>query len=403
MTIERVTLIVLDSVGIGELPDAPAFGDAGSHTLGHIADRVSGFDLPELRKLGLAHIAPIGSWEPSGVPEAAYGKMAEISVGKDTMTGHWELAGLKITVPFRTFPEGFPPELIQAFEARTGRKVIGNKPASGTEILDELGRQQMDTGAWIVYTSADSVFQIAAHEDVIPLQELYRACEIARELTLEEPYAVGRVIARPYAGEPGAFKRTPNRHDYAVSPPARTVLSELSDAGLDVLSVGKINDIFSGEGITASYPTKSNEDGIARTIELMGEKFRGLIFTNLVDFDSLYGHRRDPEGYAKALEVFDRAVPELKRRTGDNGLLILTADHGNDPIHAGTDHTREYVPLLVYSPSIAAGKTLGIRATFADVAATIAEVFRTAPPANGTSFLSELELHTSNHAGGVSE
>ncbi len=403
MTIERITLIVLDSVGIGELPDAPAFGDAGSHTLGHIAERVSGFDLPELRKLGLAHIAPIGSWEAEGIPEAAYGKMAEVSVGKDTMTGHWELAGLRITVPFRTFPDGFPPELIQAFEARTGRKVIGNKPASGTEILDELGREQMETGAWIVYTSADSVFQLAAHEEVIPLDELYRACEIARDLTLEEPYAVGRVIARPYTGEPGAFKRTPNRHDYAVSPPARTVLSELSDVGLDVLSVGKINDIFSGEGITASYPTKSNEDGIARTIELMGTAFRGLLFTNLVDFDSLYGHRRDPEGYAGALEAFDRAVPELKRRTGDNGLLILTADHGNDPIHAGTDHTREYVPLLVYSPAIAPGKALGIRATFADVAATIAEAFGVTPPNNGKSFLAELALHNSNDAGGMTE
>ena len=390
MTIERVTLIVLDSVGIGELPDAPAFGDAGSHTLGHIAERVPGFDLPELRKLGLAHIAPVGDWQPEGVPEAAYGKMAEASVGKDTMTGHWELTGLNITVPFRTFPDGFPAELIEAFEARTGRKVIGNKPASGTEILDELGREQMDTGAWIVYTSADSVFQIAAHEGVIPLDELYRACEIARELTLEEPYAGGRVIARPYTGEPGAFKRTPNRHDYAVKPPARTVLNELADAGLDVLSVGKINDIFSGEGITASYPTKSNEDGIARTIELMGEPYRGLIFTNLVDFDSLYGHRRDPEGYAGALEAFDRAVPELKRRTGENGLLIITADHGNDPVHAGTDHTREYVPLLVYSPQRAAGTPLGIRATFADVAATIADIFRIARPANGKSFLGEL-------------
>jgi len=389
MTIERVTLIVLDSVGIGELPDAPDFGDAGSHTLGHIAERVAGFDLPELRKLGLAHIAPIGGWQQGGTPEAAYGKMAEASVGKDTMTGHWELAGLRITVPFRTFPDGFPAELIEAFESRTGRKVIGNKPASGTEILDELGREQMDTGAWIVYTSADSVFQIAAHEGVIPLEELYRACEIARELTMEEPYAVGRVIARPYTGEPGAFKRTPNRHDYAVKPPARTVLNQLADAGLDVLSVGKINDIFSGEGITASYPTKSNEDGIARTLELMSEPCRGLIFTNLVDFDSLYGHRRDPEGYARALETFDRAVPELKRRTGDNGLLIITADHGNDPVHAGTDHTREYVPLLVYSPNGAA-RPLGIRATFADVAATIADIFQVGPPANGTSFLSEL-------------
>lgn len=391
MSFTRVTLIVLDSVGIGELPDAPAFGDAGAHTLGHIAERISGFDLPELRKLGLANIAPIGSWEPHPAPMAAYGKMAETSAGKDTMTGHWELAGLHIGTPFRTFPDGFPPELIRAFEERTGRPVIGNKPASGTEILDELGEEQMRTGAWIVYTSADSVFQIAAHERIIPLEELYRACEIARELTLHEPHAVGRVIARPYVGEPGAFKRTPNRHDYAVKPPAPTVLNALQEAGLDVWSVGKINDIFSGEGITASYPTKSNEDGVQRTLELMEEPFRGLIFTNLVDFDSLYGHRRDPAGYAEALAAFDRAVPELMRRTGDDGLLIITADHGNDPVHPGTDHTREYVPLLVYNPKLAP-RSLGVRAAFADVAATIAELFGAAKPQHGTSFLAELQL-----------
>lgn len=389
MAFTRVTLIVLDSVGIGELPDAPAFGDAGAHTLGHIADKVSGFDLPELRKLGLANIAPIGSWAPHDAPEAAYGKMAETSAGKDTMTGHWELAGLHIGTPFRTFPDGFPPELIRAFEERTGRPVIGNKPASGTEILDELGEEQMRTGAWIVYTSADSVFQIAAHEQIIPLDELYRACEIARELTLHEPHAVGRVIARPYVGEPGAFKRTANRHDYAVKPPEPTVLNTLKDAGVDVWSVGKINDIFSGEGITASYPTKSNDDGINRTLELMEKPLRGLIFTNLVDFDSLYGHRRDPEGYAGALEAFDRAVPELKRRTGEDDLLIITADHGNDPIHAGTDHTREYVPLLVYSPKLTP-RPLGVRRTFADVAATIADNFGVPAPGHGTSFLTEL-------------
>ncbi|PZD93465.1 phosphopentomutase [Paenibacillus sambharensis] len=389
MQFKRMTVIVLDSVGIGELPDAPSFGDAGAHTLGHIAEQVSGFDLPNLRKLGLGNIAPIGDWNPAAEPLAAYGRMAEVSVGKDTMTGHWELAGLRINVPFRTFPDGFPAELLSIFEERTGRKVIGNKPASGTEILDELGRRQMETGEWIVYTSADSVFQIAAHEEIIPLEELYRACEIARELTLEEPYAVGRVIARPYVGEPGSFKRTSNRHDYAVSPPSPTVLNALQDGGFDVWSVGKINDIFSGEGITASYPTKSNADGIERTIELMDKSFSGLLFTNLVDFDSLFGHRRDPAGYAGALKEFDQELPRLLERVTEDDLLIITADHGNDPVHAGTDHTREYVPLLAYNPRLK-NVRLGVRETFSDVAATIAANFGVAGTGNGRSFLSEL-------------
>jgi len=391
VNITRATWIVLDSVGIGELPDAPAFGDAGAHTLGHIAEAVPGFDLPELRRLGLANIAKIADWAPHPAPEAAYGRMAETSAGKDTMTGHWELAGLHIPVPFRTFPDGFPEELIREFERRTGRPVIGNKPASGTAIIEELGEEQMRTGAWIVYTSADSVFQIAAHEEIIPLDELYRACEIARELTLHEPYAVGRVIARPYVGKPGAFTRTPNRHDYAVKPPEPTVLSALKGAGYDVWAVGKINDIFSGEGITAAYPTKSNADGIARTLELMEKPCRGVVFTNLVDFDSLYGHRRDPHGYARALEEFDRAVPELKKRTGEDALLIITADHGNDPVHHGTDHTREYVPLLIYNPRMG-GRPLGTRPTFADLAATIAELFNVKRPPHGASFLADLGL-----------
>ncbi|GGF87380.1 phosphopentomutase [Paenibacillus abyssi] len=390
MGFKRMTVIVLDSVGIGELPDADRFGDSGSHTLGHIVQRVSGFDLPELRRWGLANIAPLEGWSPAANPQAYYGKMAEVSVGKDTMTGHWELAGLKVSVPFQTFTDGFPAALIEAFEHRTGRKVIGNKAASGTEILDELGEEQMQTGAWIVYTSADSVFQIAAHEEIIPLKELYRACEIARELTLDERYAVGRVIARPYIGEPGKFTRTPNRHDYAVKPPEPTVLNALQEAQLDVLSVGKINDIFSGEGITESYPTKSNADGISRTIELLGRDFTGLLFTNLVDFDSLYGHRRDPEGYARALEEFDRAVPTLEAQLRQDDLLIVTADHGNDPTHPGTDHTREYVPLLVFSPSLQAPQSLGIRATFADVSATIADNFGVKATGNGVSFLPQL-------------
>ncbi|MFD1955802.1 phosphopentomutase [Paenibacillus thailandensis] len=391
----RITVIVLDSVGIGELPDAASFGDAGAHTLGHIVDRVPGIRLPHLRRWGLDRIAPLGGWPQPEEPSAAcYGKMAEASAGKDTMTGHWELMGLHIKVPFRTFPNGFPQELIEEFEKRTGRSVIGNKAASGTAILDELGPQQMESGAWIVYTSADSVFQIAAHEDVIPLEELYAACRIARELTLDSRYSVGRVIARPYIGTPGAFKRTPNRHDYALKPPAPTVLNALSDQGFDTIAVGKINDIFDGEGITEAVSTTSNSDGIDKTLQKLQTPFSGLLFVNLVDFDSLYGHRRDPEGYAAALEEFDRAVPELERLAGPDDLIVVTADHGNDPVHHGTDHTREYVPILLYSPSFKRTGRLATRATFSDVGATIADNFGVRLPDNGTSFLPELRTIT---------
>ncbi|CAN7598896.1 phosphopentomutase [Paenibacillus sp. LjRoot153] len=387
MRFERISLIVLDSVGIGELPDADQFGDLGAHTLGHIAEKVSGFALPHLQQMGLGNIADIQGIPPVSSPEGYYGKMAEVSVGKDTMTGHWELMGLRISTPFKVFPDGFPEALISQFEQETGRKVIGNKPASGTEILDELGEEQMKTGAWIVYTSADSVFQLAAHEDIIPLDELYRACEIARRLTMQDEFAVGRVIARPYLGTPGAFKRTPNRHDYAVKPPEATVMNQLKDAGWDVIAIGKINDIFDGEGVTKATSTKSNLDGIQKTIDVLGTSFRGLAFTNLVDFDSLYGHRRDPEGYGKALEEFDAYVPQLKGTLGTKDLLILTADHGNDPVHAGTDHTREYVPILLYSPSFQSPVSLGIRGTFADLGATIADNFGVEPTKNGESFL----------------
>ncbi|CAH0118637.1 Phosphopentomutase [Paenibacillus sp. CECT 9249] len=387
---KRICVIVLDSVGIGELPDAAHFGDAGAHTLGHIMESVPATRLPNMERMGLGNIAPLPHVNPAESPSAYHGKMAEVSVGKDTMTGHWEIMGLKIDTPFNTYPDGFPQELLDEFERETGRKVIGNKPASGTEIIVEYGEEQMRTGAWIVYTSADSVFQIAAHEDVIPLDELYRGCEIARKLTLRPEFSVGRVIARPYVGKPGAFTRTPNRHDYAVKPPEPTVMNTLKDAGKDVISVGKINDIFSGEGVTASHPTKSNADGIQKTLAVLDSPFQGLAFVNLVDFDSLYGHRRDPAGYAAALEEFDRAVPELTKRIGPDDLLMITADHGNDPTHAGTDHTREYVPLLVYSPSLKQPASLGVRATYADVAATIADNFQVAPPGNGTSFLSQL-------------
>lgn len=390
MSFKRVCFIVLDSVGIGELPDAARFGDVGSHTLGHIAQRVGTFSVPNLQRLGLGNIAALQRVPPADKPQAYYGKMAETSVGKDTMTGHWELMGLNVEIPFQVYPQGFPDELIAEFEKATGRKAIGNKPASGTDIIAELGEEQMQTGAWIVYTSADSVFQLAAHEDVIPLDELYKACHIARELTLRPEFAVGRVIARPYVGKPGAFKRTPNRHDYAVKPPAPTVLHKLKDAGLDVISIGKINDIFSGEGITRASSTKSNADGIRQTIETMRGNFCGLAFTNLVDFDSLYGHRRDPEGYARALQEFDAALPELMGTIGTDDLLILTADHGNDPVHPGTDHTREYVPILIYSPSFANPGAIGVRTTYADAGATVADNFGVAWDRHGTSFLALL-------------
>jgi len=391
MKFERIAVIVLDSVGIGELPDAAAYGDVGAHTLGHIAQAAPGMELPNMRKLGLANIAPIADWQGESQTTGYYGRMAEVSAGKDTMTGHWELMGLRIDRPFRTFLNGFPPALIEAFERETGRHVIGNKPASGTAILDELGEEQMKTGAWIVYTSADSVFQLAAHEEVIPLEQLYDACRIARRLTMKDEYAVGRVIARPYVGKPGAFVRTPNRHDYAVKPPMPTVLNALKGAGREVIAVGKINDIFDGEGVTRALPTKSNAHGVETTLQQLQGSFAGLLFTNLVEFDSLYGHRRDPAGYAQALEAFDREVPRLLAALNERDLLVITADHGNDPTHAGTDHTREYVPLLAYSPSFTGAGSLGTRATYADLAATIADNFGVSYTTHGVSFLELLK------------
>ncbi|MEY4480024.1 MAG: hypothetical protein RLZZ267_702 [Bacillota bacterium] len=386
----RIIVIVLDSVGIGEAPDAHLYGDVGTHTLAHICEEYSTIQLPNLCKLGLANIAKLPGINEVSSPTACYGKMIETSVGKDTMTGHWELMGLHVSYPFQTYPDGFPAALIQAFEQQTGRKVIGNKPASGTEILDELGEIQMQTGEWIVYTSADSVFQIAAHEQVIPLDELYRACEIARELTLQPEFAVGRVIARPYVGETGAFRRTSNRHDYAIAPPEPTVLDHLKEAKKEVVAVGKISDIFSGQGITKSIHTSSNLDGIQQTIEQLKSDFEGLLFTNLVDFDSLFGHRRDPVGYGKALEQFDQWLPEIINHLNENDLLIITADHGNDPTHLGTDHTREYVPILAYNKKRRAGQSLGVRTTFADVGATILDNFGISNFTNGTSLLAEI-------------
>ncbi|WP_134683222.1 phosphopentomutase [Brevibacillus migulae] len=387
---QRVFLIVMDSVGIGELPDAADFGDKGAHTLGHIAERVSGFALPQLASFGLGNIAPIAHVPAVDQPKAHWAKMKEVSIGKDTTTGHWEIMGLQVATPFNTYPNGFPAALIEEFEQRIGRKVLGNKVASGTEILDELGEEHMRTGSVIVYTSADSVFQVAAHEEVVPLEELYRICEVARELTLRDEYAVTRVIARPFVGKPGSFARTSNRHDYSVKPFAPTVMNRLQDAGFASIALGKISDIYADEGVTRSIRTKDNMDGVDQLIKTMGEDFTGLSFVNLVDFDAKYGHRRDPEGYGKALMEFDARIPEIVAGLRDQDLLIITADHGNDPTHHGTDHTREYVPLLVLHKGMEAGQPLGIRDTFADIGATIAENFGVELPAIGKSFLEKL-------------
>ncbi|MBD8070335.1 phosphopentomutase [Bacillus sp. PS06] len=387
-TYKRVFLIVMDSVGIGEAPDAEKFGDIGSDTLGHIADHLGGLKMPAMQKLGLGNIKEVQGITKVDKPMAAYTKMEEASNGKDTMTGHWELMGLHIDTPFRVFPDGFPDELLQEIKEKTGRDILGNKPASGTEIMDELGEEHMKTGALIVYTSADSVLQIAAHEEIVPLDELYKICEIARELTLDEKYMVGRVIARPFVGSPDQFERTSNRHDYALKPFDRTVMNELADAGLDVISIGKIADIYDGEGVTKALRTKSNMDGMDKLVETLHMDFTGLSFLNLVDFDALYGHRRDPAGYGKALEDYDARLPEVLELLKEDDLLIITADHGNDPTFKGTDHTREYVPLLAYSPSMTSGNEFPTRKTFADVGATIAENFKVNMPKHGESFLS---------------
>lgn len=392
MTFSRILVIVLDSVGIGALPDASQYGDEGAHTLGHIAETRKGkLALPHLEQLGLGRIEPIVGIKAVEQPRAFYGKMAEVSAGKDTMTGHWELMGLHIDKPFQTFPNGFPDALISELEKRTGRKIIGNKPASGTVIIEELGKEHMETGALIVYTSADSVLQIASHEDIIPIDEQYRICEIARELTMKEEFMVGRVIARPFIGTPGNFTRTANRHDYALKPFGRTVMNELKDHDLDVIALGKISDIYDGEGITESIRTVDNDDGMTKIIESMDKDFTGLCFLNLVDFDAKYGHRRDPVGYAEALEAFDARLPEVLQRLNEDDLLIITADHGNDPTHHGTDHTREYVPLLVHHTGIEEGKELPLRKTFADVGATIADNFSAPLPQFGESFLENIK------------
>ena len=387
--IQRVILIVLDSVGVGALPDAGLYGDEGSDTLGNLARALGGLRLPNLQKLGLGNIHPIVGVPPEHEPDAAFGRLAEQSAGKDTTTGHWELAGLISTEPFPTYPQGFPQELIAEYERRIGRRVLGNYPASGTVIIEELGPQHQRTGRPIVYTSADSVFQVAAHEEIIPIDELYRICRIARELLTGE-HGVARVIARPFVGKPGAFQRTDRRRDFSALPPEPTLLDRVVEAGKTVWAVGKIEDIFAGQGISHAVHTHDNMDGVDQTLQAMRQAGPGLVFTNLVDFDMLYGHRNNPQGYAAALQAVDERLPEMLTALRDEDALILTADHGCDPTTPSTDHSREYVPLLVYGTRLRPGMDLGTRDTFADVAATIAEWLQvTAPPA-GLSFAQQL-------------
>ncbi|ALB45715.1 phosphopentomutase [Clostridium beijerinckii] len=390
----RIFTIVIDSLGIGEMSDSKEYGDVNVDTLKHISESVNEFKIPNLQKLGLANLHPIKHVEAVEKPLAHFMKMREASVGKDTMTGHWEMMGLKIETPFQTFTDtGFPQELLDELEKRTGHKIVGNKSASGTEILDELGEYQIKTGDMIVYTSADSVLQICGHEETFGLDELYRCCEIARELTLKDEWKVGRVIARPYLGmKKGEFKRTSNRHDYALKPYGATALNALKDSGFSSISVGKINDIFDGEGITESNKSKSSVHGMEQTLEIMDKEFKGSCFVNLVDFDALWGHRRNPVGYAEELEKFDVNLGKVLDKLKEDDLLIITADHGNDPTYKGSDHTREHVPFLAYSPSMTESGLMETSDSFAAIGATIAENFGVKMPENtiGESVLSKL-------------
>jgi phosphopentomutase len=394
---ERIFWIVLDSVGIGELPDAADYGDVGRNTLGHIAE-YRPLNIPSLVRLGLANIAPLKYQTPPAVPAGAFGKGSTRSPGKDTTTGHWEMAGVWLNQAFPVYKNGFPDELIEEFEKRIGKQTIGNKPASGTEIIKELGAEHVRTGKPIVYTSGDSVFQIAAHEDVIPIDELYRMCEIARKL-LDGPHRVGRVIARPFTGTPGSFVRTTRRHDYAVDPPKPMLMDVLADRKVRVFGVGKIHDIYNGRGVEEYVTTKNNADGMEKLTAAITQRKSGLIFCNLVDFDMLYGHRKDVEGFAKSLEEFDRQLEDFLPRLSLTDLLMITADHGcdPDPRWPTTDHSREYVPILVYSPASSAGVDLGARNTLADMGQTIAENFGAAIP-HGTSFLAEIQKQRSTEA-----
>lgn len=383
--INNITLIVLDSVGIGELPDAYKYGDEGSNTLSNILKSTKDVKLPNLNKLGLGLIEGVEGLEYVDNVIGSYGRLAESSAGKDTTTGHWEIGGIILKEPFPTFPNGFPKELIMNFESLIGTKILGNKVASGTVIIDELGQEHINTGYPIVYTSADSVFQIAAHEDIIPIHRLYEICEIARGI-LKDEYAVGRVIARPFKGEVGAFSRTSNRKDFSLNPVEKTMLDIIKEAGFEVMAVGKIEDIFNGQGITKSVHTEDNMDGVDKTLKYIMEHNKGLIFTNLVDFDMKYGHRNDIEGYAKALEEFDNRLPEIIDNLKEDEILIITADHGCDPTTVSTDHSREYVPILVYGNKIKKGINIGTRKTFADIGATILELLGLEGLKNGESF-----------------
>lgn len=386
----RVALIVLDSVGIGELPDAAEYGDVGSNTLLNIKEKVPELTLPNMCKMGLSNIE--GVKELGDVEQlftGVCGKLAEVSLGKDTTTGHWEIAGLRVEHPFPTYPLGFPQALIKAFEEKVGRKVIGNCVASGTEIIERLGDQHVDTGDLILYTSADSVFQIAAHEGIVPIDELLNICQIAREMLVDE-WSVSRVIARPFTGESGNYTRTANRKDYSVAPFAKTMLDYIKEAGLEVQSIGKISDIYDGQGITNSTPTKDNMAGVDATLAHLEQISNGLIFTNLVDFDSVYGHRRDYKGYANALMAFDDRLPEIVSALKEDDILIITADHGCDPTFKGTDHTREYVPILIYGDKIKSGVNLGTRSTFSDIGKTILDYLKVEGDINGENFLADI-------------
>jgi len=385
----RAFLIVLDGVGLGALPDAADYGDAGSHTLRHVAEANGGLRLPTLERLGLGCIEPLPGVRALGDPRGAYGRMAERSKGKDSTTGHWELAGIVSERAFPTYPRGFPEDLLERFARRVGREWLGNVAASGTEIIARLGAEHQRTGKLIVYTSADSVFQIAAHEETVPLPELYEACRVARTLLTDE-HAVGRVIARPFTGAAGSYRRTANRRDFSLPPPGATLLDRLTERGLQVFTIGKVDELFAGRGVTEAVHTKDNAEGEALLCELARGSGEGLVFANLVDFDQQYGHRNDPSGFARALEQFDGRAAELIGSLRSDEMCLITADHGNDPTTPSTDHSREYVPLLVAGPRVRSGADLGTRETFADVAATLCEMFSLARPAAGRSFLREV-------------
>jgi phosphopentomutase len=384
---ERIAIVVMDSLGVGALPDADLYLDAGRDTLGHIAEGHR-LRIPNLTQIGLANIRPLAGLQPASHPSGAYGKAALLSPGKDTTVGHWEIAGIILDRPFPTYPHGFPPEIMEPFERAIGRKTLGNHPASGTEIIKQLGEEHLRTGRPIVYTSSDSAFQVAAHEEIIPIEELYRICQIAREL-LQGEHRVGRVIARPFLGKPGAFFRTERRHDYAVAPPFPTLLDLLKEQGLEVAGVGKVPEIFLGRGITRSLPGKNNRQALESTLAELRAPGCGLIFTNLVDFDMLYGHRLDLEGYARCLEDLDSFLPALEQALRPGDLLILTADHGCDPLGPSTDHSREYVPIIAIGPGVQSGVNLGTRASLADLGATVAQNFGLHLPI-GRSFLEEM-------------